>query len=232
MTLAQERYDAYLAEKLSPKIDELCAAVEVRARQVNLAAGGASAQTGGALKQFQTVGPHAREKLKSILQHYAKQAHPWKACFRDRVADGLAPESARRECSVIVDLIFGTTEWRNKNFHGAPQPQYLAEGHDDEATQLLLAIDELPDLYERLDLGRYEDDPSIDEVYLSVLTARARDKLPDSAFALPGRKYPYQDLNHARAALSRVSQHGTPEEQAVVRRKVYAKFPQLRQGNQ
>lgn len=57
------------------------------------------------------------------------------------------------------------------------------------------------------------------------LTASARHALPKSDFALPGERYPVNDPNHARAALSRVSQFGSPEEKAKVRAKVSRKFP-------
>lgn len=43
-------------------------------------------------------------------------------------------------------------------------------------------------------------------------------------------KYPIPDLKHAKNALARVSQHGTPAEREAVRKKVYAKYPQLREG--
>ena len=66
---------------------------------------------------------------------------------------------------------------------------------------------------------------------MATLTSKQRDKLPDSAFALPGRRYPIHDPNHARAALQRVAQNGTPSEQATVRRKVKAKFPNIDQGD-
>jgi hypothetical protein len=59
---------------------------------------------------------------------------------------------------------------------------------------------------------------------LSVLTAKRRNKLPSSAFALPGRRYPIHDIGHARNALSRVAQHGTPEEQAKVRAAVAKRY--------
>ena len=42
--------------------------------------------------------------------------------------------------------------------------------------------------------------------------------------ARPG-SYPVPDLAHARNALARVAQHGSPSEQAQVRAKVHAKFP-------
>ena len=65
---------------------------------------------------------------------------------------------------------------------------------------------------------------------MATLTSKKRDKLPDTAFALPGRRYPIHDENHARAALSMVSAHGTKSEQATVRRKVKAKYPGIDVG--
>lgn len=69
---------------------------------------------------------------------------------------------------------------------------------------------------------------------MAKLTTKARKALPSSSFALPGKgtgpsgkgpgSYPIPDRGHAKAALSRVSQHGTPAEKATVRRKVKAKF--------
>lgn len=41
---------------------------------------------------------------------------------------------------------------------------------------------------------------------MSRLTQAERDALPDSAFALPGRRYPIPDKNHARDALARASE--------------------------
>lgn len=49
--------------------------------------------------------------------------------------------------------------------------------------------------------------------------------MPSSVFALPGRRYPINDANHARNALSRVSQNGSPEEKKKVRAAVSRKFP-------
>lgn len=63
------------------------------------------------------------------------------------------------------------------------------------------------------------------------LSSKQRNRLPDSAFALPGRRYPINDINHARAALSMVAKHGTPEEQETVRRKVHARYPEIGKDN-
>lgn len=60
---------------------------------------------------------------------------------------------------------------------------------------------------------------------MAKLTAHARNQIAAKNFALPGRRYPIEDANHARNALARVSQHGTPAEKATVRRKVHAKYP-------
>ena len=64
------------------------------------------------------------------------------------------------------------------------------------------------------------------------LTFKEKKALPKSAFALKkGRydgAYPIPDLAHARNALARVSANGTPAEKAAVRRKVYAKYPELK----
>jgi hypothetical protein len=59
---------------------------------------------------------------------------------------------------------------------------------------------------------------------MTKLTTDDRNRLPDSEFALPGGRYPIPDRSHAQNALARVSQNGTPEEKAVVRAKVRARF--------
>lgn len=70
---------------------------------------------------------------------------------------------------------------------------------------------------------------------MAVLSTAQRKAMPSSSFALPGKgtgpsgkgpgSYPIPDASHARNALARVSQHGSPAEKAAVRAKVRAKFP-------
>ncbi len=61
-----------------------------------------------------------------------------------------------------------------------------------------------------------------------TLTAKDRKKLGKKSFALPGkRKYPIPDKAHARNALARVAQNGTPAEQKKVRAAVKKRFPSL-----
>jgi hypothetical protein len=65
-----------------------------------------------------------------------------------------------------------------------------------------------------------------------VLTEKGRKQIKGKNFALPGRRYPIQDTVHARNALARVAQHGTPEEQATVKAKVEKKYPGIEQGEE
>lgn len=67
---------------------------------------------------------------------------------------------------------------------------------------------------------------------MAKLTTRQRKALPKGDFALPGGRYPVNDPNHARAALSRASQFASPAEQATIRRKVHAKFPSIGQHDE
>lgn len=62
---------------------------------------------------------------------------------------------------------------------------------------------------------------------MAKLTTKARNALPGKDFAGPDRSYPIQNASHARNALSRVSQHGSPTLKAKVRAKVHAKYPSI-----
>lgn len=59
------------------------------------------------------------------------------------------------------------------------------------------------------------------------LTAKARKHIAKKNFALPGDRYPIEDASHARNALARVSQYGSPEEKAEVKAKVRSKYPSM-----
>lgn len=72
------------------------------------------------------------------------------------------------------------------------------------------------------------------------LTAKSRQSMPKSDFALPGKgegpkgagagSYPIPDASHARNALARVSQHGSSAEKAKVRAAVHRKFSGIHEG--
>lgn len=59
---------------------------------------------------------------------------------------------------------------------------------------------------------------------MARLTAAQRKKLPASAFAGPNRSYPVQDAGHAKAALGRVAEFGSPALQKKVKAKVHKKY--------
>lgn len=61
---------------------------------------------------------------------------------------------------------------------------------------------------------------------MAKLTAGQRKSLPSSEFALPGGRFPINDANHAHAALS-MAHNASPSEQAAIRRKVHAAFPDI-----
>lgn len=61
---------------------------------------------------------------------------------------------------------------------------------------------------------------------MAKLTTKKRDNLTKKSFAVPGKRaYPINDANHARNALARVSQFGSPTEKKEVKTAVHKKFP-------
>ncbi len=66
---------------------------------------------------------------------------------------------------------------------------------------------------------------------MAKLTASQRRNLPRGDFAEPKqRKYPINDRSHARNALARVSQYGSPKQKAMVRSAVRKRYPGIRQS--
>jgi hypothetical protein len=64
---------------------------------------------------------------------------------------------------------------------------------------------------------------------MAKLTSKQRKRLKSSSFAMPGeRKFPIMDAAHARNALARVSQFGSPAEKKRVRSAVKKKFPGIK----
>ena len=63
---------------------------------------------------------------------------------------------------------------------------------------------------------------------MAKITSKARKALPDSAFALPGkRKYPLDTENRARNALAR-EHFASPEEQSTIKAKVKRHYPSIK----
>ena len=63
---------------------------------------------------------------------------------------------------------------------------------------------------------------------MALLTYGQRKRLPKSSFVFPDKRaYPIHDRAHAINALARVTQFGSPAEQAKVRAAVCRKYPDL-----
>lgn len=63
---------------------------------------------------------------------------------------------------------------------------------------------------------------------MAKIKSKQRKRMKSSTFAIPSkRKYPIPDASHARNALARVAQHGTPAEKKQVRAAVHRKFPSI-----
>jgi hypothetical protein len=63
---------------------------------------------------------------------------------------------------------------------------------------------------------------------MAKLSSAARKAIPTKSFAEPDkRKYPIEDEAHARNALARVEQSGTPAEKAKVKAAVRKKYPSI-----
>jgi hypothetical protein len=63
---------------------------------------------------------------------------------------------------------------------------------------------------------------------MAKLSSAARKALPTKSFAEPAkRKYPIENEAHAKNALSRVAQSGTPAEKAKVKAAVKKKYPSI-----
>jgi hypothetical protein len=63
---------------------------------------------------------------------------------------------------------------------------------------------------------------------MAKLNAKARNALPDSAFAGPDRSYPINNPSHARNALARASGNAGSELEAKIKAKVRRKYPGIK----
>lgn len=62
-----------------------------------------------------TSNPRSMGYLRFLLRHYAKQAHPWRACYRDNFKR--FGEKTAALCGVLKDTLRQTTYWRGKAGH-------------------------------------------------------------------------------------------------------------------
>lgn len=91
------------------------------------------------------VGPEARDKLRAVLKHYAKEAHPYRACVVDNTKH-FGPGRTEGVCATLKDIIRGTNQWRDHpdEHHGTPGLTASdISSHslsDDDKRQLLTAL--------------------------------------------------------------------------------------------
>lgn len=65
-------------------------------------------------------------------------------------------------------------------------------------------------------------------LHKSVLTAKERNKLADSDFAIPEKRaYPIHDKDHAIDAIQKVDTFGSPEEKKRVKEAVHKRYPDI-----
>ena len=65
---------------------------------------------------------------------------------------------------------------------------------------------------------------------MAKLNAAMRRSLKPNQFALPSGRFPIPDENHGRAALS-MAHNASPSDQATIKKKVAAKFPDIKQSS-
>lgn len=94
------------------------------------------------------VGPEARVKLRNLIKHYRKFAHPFTACVRDN-RKRFGPIRARLVCATLKDVMKGTTTWRKGRQASAMAfsddqlaAMFTAPEVDDEVMCALNQIDE------------------------------------------------------------------------------------------
>lgn len=90
----------------------------------------------GFSKGTANVSPGDMKKLKGLLAHYAKKAHPFTACVRDQKKHGLSDDHAKKRCAVLKDLIKGTTKWRSterkKNLSEAEKAEFILDDYPED----------------------------------------------------------------------------------------------------
>jgi hypothetical protein len=70
--------------------------------------------------------------------------------------------------------------------------------------------------------------PQREKTNVGKLDAKSRAALPAQDFAGPNGSYPDEDPGHAKAALARVSEFGSPKVKAEVKKNVASKYPNMK----
>lgn len=203
MNTLDQRFDERLDSAFDTKLDELIDVLQFSGVRLEAPPG-----QGGA----STVGPAARNKLKGILKHYAKQTHPFSQCVRDQVKHGLSESHAKGRCGTLKDIIWGTTKWRGKdNPKGVGPHAYASMSEcpiemDEETGRLVDMLGEL-ELWDLLGLVLAEGETEIagGQVQLKDYPISDRKKMARKGEALPDLSFPIKDVQDVKNA---VQAHG------------------------
>lgn len=137
------------------------------------------------------VSPHARMKLKAIIDHYKVMPKPWTQCVADNTKR-FGPEMAKHVCGVVKAL--GKSSATTVETHLSDDS--LRELLDDQSVELLHVMS------------------GVDYEVLLAMDAKQRKALQPSDFVFTKqRRYPIHDRAHGANALARAS--GKPEYAAV-----------------
>jgi uncharacterized coiled-coil protein SlyX len=164
-----------------------------------------------------------------------------------KASDGIAPSGTQVPIKHDCPTCKGTGILKTAGDENHPCPDCDGSGRDGQYASGTNEVDGFPGSLSVGDPQHREkadkalcDDQSCEacksawedmEVEKAKLKYAQRKKLPKSAFAIPAtRSYPIHDEAHARNALARVSQFGTPEEKAQVSAAVHRRYPNIEVG--
>jgi hypothetical protein len=160
---------------------------------------------------WKLVTPEERGKLKGLLAHYRKMAHPFTQCVADNTKR-FGKERAERICAVLKDLIRRTTKWRGERKMSEVEPMRGVN------------IEDIRALVQLAEGGSMTSEDGLVRLF-AALSYKRRKAMPPGAFVFPKEKrYPIHDRAHAANALARSS--GKPEE-ATVRAAVCKRYPDM-----
>lgn len=195
------------------------------------------------------VPPVARVKVRQVLKRYAKQDKPFQACVTDNMAkygpgrteavcaplkvaiksmkigDATASYTSASDAVIDADVLLALDAISEIDLQKIFLEARALEEHGTAEAVALLNLDGRSELQR---WGAGVEGIQLAELELATLDAKKRGQLKSEDFALPPDGYPMQDIAHARNALARAAQHATPDEQATIKKRVYARWPQLK----
>ena len=190
---------------------------------------------------------HKRRKAinkKSKSKYVTGQGTKGDQNIRDRDDEEEATRSKKRPTAEALDKGVGSAAYTNYTKNITPGEEVDPKIVSREARIQSLAQKMTKKLQQRQkrvidDAYRFESvEDAIDALPAEIvkeeeLSTDERKALPDSAFVFPKeRKYPINDIDHARAALSMGAQHATPSEYAKIKAAVKKKYPEIDVGGE